>query len=261
MLRDLIHERTGIFFDVTQFDVLLSKLEPLALARGCHSFLNFYYLLKNEENGVEDWANVADVLAVPETYFWREMPQINALIDHLVPAWFNHTSAPLRIWSAACSGGEEPYSIAIALLEAGWGNHPIELRASDASGFALDRACKGLYRENAFRALPPHLKAKYFTRIGAEWRINVGVSKRVSFSQANLVATGEIDSLARSNVVFCRNVFIYFSAHAIRQTVAAFAARMPPGGYLFVGAAESLLRMTTDFQLNETGEAFAYVRI
>src|SRR6185295_4079531 len=124
LLRDLIHERTGIFFEEARFDVLYEKIEPLALERRCYSLLDYYYLLKYEENGVEDWARLMDALSVQETYFWRERAQVRLVAEVLAPQWFQKNTMPLQIWSAACSSGEEPYSILIALLEAGWGNHP-----------------------------------------------------------------------------------------------------------------------------------------
>jgi chemotaxis protein methyltransferase CheR len=256
----LIHERTGIFFEADRLDTLVEKIQPLATERDCYSLLDYYYLLKYEENGVEDWTRVMDALSVQETYFWREMGQIRALCDRIVPEWFEKTASPLQIWSAACATGEEPYTILIALLEAGFGGHPIQIRASDASPAALEKCRTATYREKAFRSLPPGLKARYFTPAGTEWQLRPEIAKRVSFERANLLATEEISALARSPVIFCRNVFIYFSPHAIRQAVAAFASRMPRGGHLFVGAAESLLRLTADFELKELGDCFAYVR-
>jgi chemotaxis protein methyltransferase CheR len=261
LLRDLIHERTGIFFDNDRLSLLIEKIEPLALARDCYSYLDYYYLLKYEENGVEDWARVMDALSVPETYFWREMGQVRTLVDVIVPAWFQKTSAPLRIWSAASATGEEAYSILIALIEAGWGDHPIEIRGSDGSKSALEKSTAASYREKSFRGFPPELKGKYFTAAGNEWKLRPDIARRVTFQRANLLDTEEISSLARSQVIFCRNVFIYFSPHAIRQTVAAFASRMPTGGHLFVGAAESLLKLTADFELREIAGSFVYVRI
>jgi chemotaxis protein methyltransferase CheR len=261
LLRDLIHERTGIFFEVDRLETLVEKVEPLALARGNHSLLDYYYLLKYESNGVEDWINVMDALSVQETYFWRETPQIEALVESFVPNWFKKTELPLRIWSAGSASGEEPYSIAIALMEAGWGNHPIEILASDGSPSALLKSRAAIYRERSFRCLPLALKEKYFTPVEAAWKLRPEIAQRVGFRRANLLATEEIASLARSPVIFCRNVFIYFSQHAIRQTVAAFASYMPSGGHLFVGASESLLKMTADFELRDTGNAFVYVRI
>jgi chemotaxis protein methyltransferase CheR len=261
LLRDLIHERTGIFFEQDRLGLLIEKIEPLAQARDCYSFLDYYYLLKYEENGVEDWARVMDALSVQETYFWREMGQVNTLVDVIVPDWFARTSAPLRIWSAASATGEEPFSILIALIEAGWGNHPIEIRGSDGSPSALEKSLSATYREKSFRGFPPELKDKYFIRAGAEWKFRPEFARRVTFQRANLLDPEEISSLARSQVIFCRNVFIYFSPHAIRQTVATFAARMARGGHLFVGASESLLKLTADFELREIAGSFVYVRI
>ena len=167
---------------------------------------------------------------------------------------------PLQIWSAACATGEEPYSILIALLEAGLDGYPVEIRGSDGSQSALEKCRTAVYREKAFRCLPPDLKTKYFKPAGNEWQLRPEVARRVTFQRANLLATEEISTLARAPVIFCRNVFIYFSPHAIRQTVATFASRMPPRGHLFVGASESLLRLTADFELKEMGDTFAYVR-
>ncbi len=260
LLRDLVHERTGIFFETDRLDTLVEKIEPLATERSCYSLLDYYYLLKYEENGVEDWARVMDALSVQETYFWREMTQIRLLADVLVPEWFKKTSMPLQIWSAACASGEEPYSILIALLEAGWDGYPIQIRGSDGSQAALEKCSAAVYREKAFRCLPPNLKTKYFQPAGNGWRLRPEIAGRVTFQRANLLATEEISVLARAPVIFCRNVFIYFSPHAIRQTVAAFASRMPARGHLFIGASESLLRLTADFELKEMGDTFVYVR-
>ncbi len=259
LLRDLIHDRTGIFFEDARMDLLLMKLEPLAKLRGCASFLDYYYVLKDNDRG--EWDNAWEVLSVQETYFWREMSQITALVEHIVPQWFQKSSLPFRVWSAACATGEEPYTIAMALAEAGFGSHPIEIVASDASPMGLEKARRGIYREKSFRALAPMLRQKYFEPVEGGSKLSPEIMKRVTFSRVNLLELGEISPVARAHAVFCRNVFIYFSKHSIRQAVAMIAAKMPPGGHLFVGASESLLRITTDFELKEIGGALVYVRI
>jgi chemotaxis protein methyltransferase CheR len=261
LLRDLIHERTGVFFEPDRFDMLLDKLRDRAMHHGCQSYLDYYYILKYEERGPEEWLRVMDAFSVQETYFWRELSQIEALVTAVVPAWFKTASVPLRIWSAACASGEEPYSIVIALLEAGLGDLPVDILASDASEAALGKARKGIYRERSFRALPKELRQKYFTRVPDGWQISSDVMRRVRFQQANLIAATEVSALAHSAVIFCRNVFIYFSPGAIRRTLGVFAACMPVGGHLFVGASESLLKLTTDFELTEIGRAFVYLRV
>src|ERR1044071_9295338 len=113
LVRDLLHERAGIFFEVDRYDTLIDKLRDRVIATGCQSYLEYYYLLKYEERGPAEWLRVMDAFSVQETYFWREAAQIRALVDVLVPAWFTDRRLPLRIWSAACATGEEPSSIAI----------------------------------------------------------------------------------------------------------------------------------------------------
>jgi chemotaxis protein methyltransferase CheR len=261
LLRDLLHENTGIYFEPDRLDLLLDKLEDRVRRHGFRSYLDYYYLLKYEAGAADEWPRVMDALSVQETYFWREVAQIRALAEVLVPAWFRATNAPLRIWSAACATGEEPYSVAIALREAGWGDHPIQIDASDASEAALQKAQQGVYRERSFRAIPPELRAKYFDPPSPEGsRLRRELFPQLTFQRANLVSPGEITTLASAPVIFCRNVFIYFSPDAIRRTVASFARLMPSDGHLFVGASESLLKLTQDFELREIGDAFVYQR-
>jgi chemotaxis protein methyltransferase CheR len=259
LLRDLIHDRTGIFFEDSRLDLMMEKLGPLAVQRGYQSFLDFYYALKDNQSG--EWEQTWEVLSVQETYFWREMSQIDALTKIIIPEWFQKHSTSLRIWCAACATGEEPSSVAMAIAEAGWFSHPIEITASDASASALKRAKAGIYRERSFRSLPPALQFKYFKPAPGGAQLNAEIISKIKYRQANLSESGDVAALARVHVIFCRNVFIYFSPHAVRQTVANMAAKMPAGGHLFVGAAESLLRMTSDFELKEIGKAFAYVRV
>jgi chemotaxis protein methyltransferase CheR len=259
LLRDLIHERTGLFFEDTRMDFLIDKLEPAAQDGGFGSFLDYYYALKDNDSG--EWERAWEALSVQETYFWREMSQVEALVKRIVPDWFRKNPLPFRIWSAACATGEEPYTIAMALAEAGLDGQPIEITGSDASLEALEKAKRAVYREKSFRTLPPELRQKYFEPVPGGWQLGMEIRRRVVFKRANLFEQGDIAPLARVQAIFCRNVFIYFSRHAIRQTVAMMAAKMPPGGFLFVGASESLLRITTDFELREFADALAYVRI
>jgi chemotaxis protein methyltransferase CheR len=264
LLRALIHERTGVFFDNGRAELLTDKLSPLVIERGFTSFLDYYYLLKYDETAQDEWRNVMNALSVPETYFWREIDQVRALVEVILPRWVNaYGREPLKIWSAACATGEEPLTIALALEEAGWfARATIEIYASDASSSAIEKARRGVYRERSFRNLSPELRARYFTREGAPslWRIREDLHARVRWGVANLIDEREVAPLAAAHVIFCRNVFIYFSESSIAKTVQSFARYIRPPGYLFVGTSESLLRLTTDFILEEINNAFVYVR-
>jgi chemotaxis protein methyltransferase CheR len=260
LMRDLIHERIGMYFDAARLDILLEKITPLARARLCRSFMDYYYILKYGENEQAEWQRVMDALSVQETYFWREMDQVNALTKVVVPELFSKGAARLRIWSAACATGEEPYTLAMSLIEAGHRNLPIEIVATDASRAALDKAQAGLFRERSFRTLPPELQAKYFRREANGWRIVPEIMKRIHFNRVNLVVKNDVAQYAAVPVIFCRNVFIYFTPEVIRRTVQWMGEQMPDQGYLFIGSSESLLKLNTDFDLQQIGGAFVYGR-
>lgn len=262
LIRNLIHERTGMFFDNGKSDLLIDKLSPLVIERGFGSYLDYYYLLKYDASALVEWQNVMNALSVQETYLWREIDQVKALVQTLLPQWHARNSgSTLRIWSAACATGEEPLTIAIALNEAGWFERAsIEILASDASSNAVARAKEGVYRERAFRNLPPHLRDRYFEPVGSAWRVKGKLHSQIKWGLANLLDEGQIAPLASADFIFCRNVFIYFSETAIGRVVRSFAKFIRPPGYLFVGAAESLLRVTSDFTLTEIDDAFVYLK-
>jgi chemotaxis protein methyltransferase CheR len=264
LLRDLVHDRCGIFFEPSRCDLLAERLAPLVLERGFESFLDYYYLLKYDESSSAEWLRVMDALAVPETYLWREMDQIHALVQVIVPTLVGTLGGtPLRIWSVPCAGGEEPLTIAMMLEEGGWfARAPIEIHGSDGSPAAIARARAGRYRDRAFRTLPEPFKTRYFRADGDAWRPTDRLSARItSWSVVNLVDDAIVTAqAARCAVIFCRNLFIYFSDKTIRSVVERLADSMPNPGYLCIGASESLLRITNRFCLEEIGGAFVYVR-
>lgn len=260
LLRDLVHDRTGLLFDHDKTSVLLDKLSPLVIEHGFQSFLDYYYLLKYDQAAEEEWRRVIDAISVQETFFWREMDQVHALVDVLVPEWAaRRCGQPLQIWSAACATGEEPLTIAMALNEAGWFDRiPIEITGTDGSPVAIERARRGLFRERAFRNLPLKLRNKYFEKSGDLWEIDPRLHARISWDVANLVNRSEIVDFARVPFIFCRNVFIYFSYDMIRRVVGTFASQIQGPAYLFVGLSESLLKISNDFELISVGDAFVY---
>jgi len=259
ILRDLIHERLGLRYETDQFERLADRLAPLLVARGLGSFIDYYYLLKYSESA-EEWGRVMDALAVPETFFWREIDQVRAVVNEVIPA-LARDHAPLRIWSVPCASGEEPLTIAMMLEEAGWFDRTkIEILASDASPAAIQRARAGRYGPRAFRNLPERLREKYFTAEGERtWAVAPALAARVGYDVVNLMDAAAFTAHA-APIVFCRNVFIYFSDRSIRRVVDALTRSMPGPGVLCIGAAESLLRIAPEFELVEIGGAFVYTR-
>lgn len=259
LVRELIHERTGLFYGEERVDQMADRLAPLVANRGFDSFLDYYYFLKYDATAAAEWVRVMDALAVPETYFWREIDQLEALVNTIIPALARRLTRPVRVWCVPCASGEEPLTLAMLLEQRGAGMR-VEIEASDASQAALDLAANGLYRERAFRTLPAHLRERYFVPEGTRWRVASALTARISWSRVNLADTTEVMRRASADVILCRNVFIYFSEQAIRRVVDTFARAMPTPAYLCVGAAESLLRITDQFELEQVDDAFVYVK-
>ncbi len=261
IFRELVHERLGLFYDATHVDQLADRLAPLVVARGLGSFMDYYYLLKysNEE---AEWGRVMDALSIQETYFWREIDQIRAVVTHVVPRLVDALAGePLRMWSVPCATGEEPLTLAMMLAENHWfARAPIEILASDASRAAIAKATAGRYGARAFRNLPEALREKYFVPDGDGWLAAPELRRRVKYDVVNLVAPEEVARHAAVPVIFCRNVFIYFSDQSIRRTLDTFARCMKEPACLCVGASESLLRLGTRFDLQEIGGAFMYAK-
>ncbi len=264
LLRDLVHAHTGMFYDEARFAFLQDRLAARAMERGFDSLLDYYYLLKYDSGAAEEWVHAIDALAVQETYFWREADQLRALTDGILPIIAARRPGPIRIWSIPCSTGEEPLSIAIALTEAGWFSRAvIHLHASDASEAALQRARTGRYGTRSFRQLPAALRERYFEPVedSTDLTIRPEVHARVrTWTRINAIRDNETAAHAGSDVIFCRNMFIYFDQPTVARVVNGFADAMPSPAFLCVAAAESLMRLTTRFDLQEIAGAYVYVK-
>jgi chemotaxis protein methyltransferase CheR len=190
------------------------------------------------------------------------MDQIHALCEEVLPLLYSkQPTSPIRIWSAACATGEEPLTIAMRLNENGWFQRAdIKIFATDASPAAITRARGGLYGGRSFRALPENLKAKYFTSEGKHWKVSPDLHQRISYGIANLIESESTAAYSHAPVIFCRNVFIYFTPETVRDVVESFSKTIQVPGFLFVGAAESLLKATDRFELEEIGNAFVYTK-
>lgn len=264
LLRDLVGGQTGLYYEDSRLDQLRDRLAPLAIDRGFDSLLDYYYLLKYDAGAPAEWRRVLDTLATNESYFWREADQLTALATSILPQLVERQRAPIRIWSVPCASGEEPLSIAMALEEGGWFQRAaIEIHASDASVAALERAERRRYGRRSFRQLPEAMRDKYFRpgASGDEWMVQPQLFNRItSWTRVNVMQPAEAALLATSDVIFCRNLFIYFSPAGVREVASRFAHWMPSPGYLCVGAAESLLRTGSGFELHDIGGAYVYVK-
>jgi len=262
LLCDLIEERLGLHYDADKCLLVQDRLAPLVAERRLDSFLDYYYLLKYDACSQQEWLNVQTALAVRETYFWREFEQILAAAHQVTPQLQEmRPGRRVRIWHAACASGEEPYTMAMALQQAGcFDRGPIEIIATDFDQEALMLARDGVYRERSFRALPGELRRAYFTPEEHGMRLAEDIRARVSFVYLNLADPAAMAEMRDFDMIFCRNVFIYFREAMIQQVAEKFYRALRAPGYLFLGAAESLLRIPTQFQLTEIAKSFVYVK-
>ena len=252
-LRQLSNARTGIVVSDDKFDMFYSRLARRVRALGLGSFADYCDYL-DRSNDDDELVELVNAVTTNLTSFFRENHHFEFLADTALPEAMerNRDSRRLRVWSAGCSTGEEPYSLAMTLREngqrlAGWDTR---ILASDIDSNVLAQAKAGVYPVNRVEALPgPRLKAFFQRGRGAqEGRVRVKDSLRnlVAFEQINLM---EPLSVERQDIIFCRNVIIYFDKETKQRLVERFADHLVDGGYLFIGHSESLYRVTDRFRL------------
>jgi chemotaxis protein methyltransferase CheR len=261
LLRDQIYKRAGIWFNDSSKYLLQKRLSPRARELNFDSFQKYFYFLQYDPRADAEFDQIFDLVTTNETYFFREPAQLSAFVEEIVPDLLSRkTLKKIRIWSAGCSSGEEPYSIAMLLQEAGWYEHAtFEIFASDINQQVLAKARKGTYRESAFRATTPQLRERYFRRNDdSTWRITDEVRNRVSFGRLNLYDEARVSLLGHLDIVFCRNVIIYFDDASKRVVVSNFYNRLVDSGYLLLGHSESLISLSTQFKLRHLKHDMVY---
>jgi len=263
MLRDAIYRRSGIYFSESSKYLLQKRLSPRAREMNFDTFQQYYYFLQYDARADQEFDYIFDLVTTNETYFFREPAQLAAFSEEIVPELLaRKQSRKIRIWSAGCSSGEEPYTIAMLLSEGGlWEQASFEIFASDINQQVLARARKGVYRETSFRATPDAMRQKYFTQeTESSWRIHDSVRNRVSFGRLNLYDNARVSLLGHLDVIFCRNVIIYFDDASKRIVIRNFYDRLVEGGFLLLGHSESLISLSTEFRLRHLQHDMVYQR-
>jgi chemotaxis protein methyltransferase CheR len=261
LLRDQIYRRSGIWFSDTSKYLLQKRLSPRARELNFDSFQKYFYFLQYDPRADAEFDQIFDLVTTNETYFFREPAQLQAFVEEIVPELLSRKSVKkIRIWSAGCSSGEEPYTLAMLLQEAGlYEQAAFEIFASDINQQVLARARKGHYRENAFRATSAAIREKYFNReADGTWRVSDEIRNRVSFGRLNLYDEARVSLLGHLDIVFCRNVIIYFDDASKKVVVTNFYNRLVEGGYLLLGHSESLISLSTQFKLKHLKNDMVY---
>ncbi len=257
-LRDVIRDRFGIYYDDTKQFLLQSRLQTRLVKRSVSDFGAYYRFLTANPEREAEWDELASVLSNNETYFFRERAQLEVLANEVVSDTIR-AGGKLRVWSSACSSGEEPFSLAITLLETRkLAPSQIQIKGSDLSPRVLERCSVGFYQDLSFRVTPPELIQKYFKPFERSFLISDQVKRLVEFFRINLLDERAVAAQGPLDAIFCRNVLIYFDKPTQKRVVEAFARALRPRGYLFLGHAESIMRLTDRYDPVVTPKAIYY---
>jgi chemotaxis protein methyltransferase CheR len=253
LLRDYVHEHFGLFFDESQRASFRGRLAPRLALLGLMSFEDYYHHLRFAPDRAAEQQKMVSHLTNNETYFFREQPQLDVFAGSVLRSLKERRAKAgercLRIVSAGCSTGEEALTLAMIVFDSGqffWG-WDARVTGIDVDEAALEKARRGVYHTNSLRAATPRELERHFLRDGAAVRVKESIRKLVSFRGGNLLDLASWEGLPPLDAVFCRNVLIYFSDETIQRAVRLFHDVLAPGGYLFLGHAESLARVASPF--------------
>jgi chemotaxis protein methyltransferase CheR len=258
--RDLIAERSGIYFDPAKQESLKDNLLQRMAECDLNNFSDYLDLLSSPA-GSKEFDLLLDLITVPETYFFRDRAQFRALERLVIPETIKKKSYPgasLRIWSAGCSTGEEPYTIAM-IVAAAKVDVPIQILATDVSNHALEVARGGVYSGRSVRDVPQEYLKRYFSKKGGQYSLVESIKQMVEFRYFNLVSEPyPLVEMSGWDIIFCRNVTIYFQTDATRKVIHNLHQSLREGGYLFAGYSESLRYISDEFKTLQMEGAFFY---
>jgi chemotaxis protein methyltransferase CheR len=261
-VRELVRRNSAIVLDETKDYLIEARLAPLAAQQGLASVQQLIVSLRRQNPG-KLHSKVVEALSTNETHFFRDAQPFRLFSGEVLPELHasNKHTRKLRIWSAACSTGQEPYSIAMSILDSGldFNEWDVSILATDMNEAVLDVARAGRYRQlDVNRGLPARYLVKYFDRIGTEWRAKPEVMRLCDFRQVNLVRPWP--ALGAFDVVFLRNVLIYFDLDSKKAVLEKIAKNMKAGGHLYLGAAETIVNLSDKFKLAKAGAGASYRR-
>jgi chemotaxis protein methyltransferase CheR len=247
----LLKQESGLVLSPDKAYLLESRLLPVARKWKLATFDDLAKALRaNADVGLV--RDVVEAMTTNESFFFRDTRPFEQFKEIVIPAMLKGRADQkrIRVWSAACSSGQEPYSLAMILADlgaqiAGW---QVEIVATDLSAEMLTRAREGIYSQfEVQRGLPINLLVKYFKQVGDRWQISDKLRAMVNFREFNLLT--DPAALGRFDVVFCRNVLIYFDQDTKAKVLDGISRQMPADGFLFLGGAETVLGLTDKFQL------------
>lgn len=261
-IRDYIYDNSGIYITDSKKYLIENRLSRIIQEKKLPSFEDYLKLIKFSSNGNE-LTRLFDAVTTNETYFFREPQQLTVFTEGLLSKVLEQKKGvkKLKIWSAACSTGEEPYTLSIMLMEKRLLPDKFEIYASDLSEGVLASAKKAVYNSYSVRNIPePYLK-KYFSNSGQSYALNDSVKNTVKFNKVNLIDNKNMASLRGMDFIFCRNVLIYFDTKSKQKVVSNLYDSLNPGGYLFIGQSESLHNVTRALRPSVVNKVIMYQKV
>ncbi|MGR3318542.1 MAG: CheR family methyltransferase [Candidatus Anammoxibacter sp.] len=263
--RDLINEKCGIYFEEKKLYMLKKRIENRLKITNTKEPKDYYRLIKYDPRGNE--LNIfIDSLTTNETYFFREAAQLNGFADDVLPVLLEEKRKgvfkKMKIWSAACSTGCEPYTLSILLREKikDFNAWDIQVYGTDISSEILKKCRSGMYTERDVKDVPLNYKTKYFKNSGATFEIAPEIKAMVKFSLLNFLDKMMMRSMRDFDVIFCRNVLIYFTDEVRKKVVNQLYDSLKQGGYIFLGHADSMARISAAFKLKKFNNTLAYCK-
>ncbi|WP_419758504.1 CheR family methyltransferase [Acidisoma sp.] len=261
--RELFYRKTGIVFSESKRYFVDRRLGERIEATRSESFGAYMTLLRLRDPRSEELQNLINAMTVNETYFYREAYQFKCLVGSMLPELTHkrRSDDQLQIWSMPCATGEEPYTIAIYLLEE-WADvdrWDVRLIATDIDTRVLDQAREGTYFARAVQHVPPRALNRYFMPVGSDrWQVIPDLRGSIEFRQANITNLDDMNGFRNIDVIFCRNLLIYFDDTSRRQAVEFLFDALRPGGFICLGHAESMSRISSLFAVKKFPDGIVY---
>jgi len=262
IFNDFLYRKTGIRMDRRKRYFSERRIQERIAVTGSSGFSGYLRSLQHADSD-EEIQQIVNLMTVNETYFFRENYQFECMVNDILNdiVLRKREGRPIRIWSVPCSTGEEPYSIAIYLLEK-WARvdgYDIEILASDIDTGVLRKARAGVYDERSLNGLPAAYRGKYFGEAGdGRWRIVDDLRTSIDFSVVNVTDAPQAWRRNDIDLIFCRNLLIYFDDMSRRQVTDMFFEALSPGGFICLGHSESMSRMSSLFVPRKFNDALVY---
>src|SRR3990167_9188197 len=249
--RQCIENHTGIYIDDNKQDSFKISIDTRMDVLGIKGYDAYYSFIITNTLGKKEFDELLNLILIKETFFFRDDKQLQVLVKNILPELIKRKKMKeIKIWSAGCATGEEPYSIAMAIMESHLSDDiNVSIYATDISEGALKRAKEGIYNKSSMRAIDKEMLNKYFTHRDGHYFLGDQVKRRVRFETVNLVEPYFLMEEESIDIVFCKNVIIYFRLDTVKKLIRRFYNALTDGGCLFVGHSESLWQISDDFEL------------